>query len=811
MKSSSSSSEVATRTARKKTIKRLIDECELKTFAELYRRAHSIAQRRYEHERDGRQASNYERILRWVDDDYHKCLANGHSLYELCLTLFIDVFADCPQFGSDKARTIADLQAQLWPPKQSEASAETADPDRLAETRSHDPWAPYKAELSGLIDLPAPGCNIPLSLLYVPLRASYGDTLTRSPHLKSFLTEKQKKSADHRTDLVNVVDDLEALVETWLLNDIETYDLVRLIRGGPGSGKSTFTKHLVSRIVRHGTASDGRSLRIAHVILIPLQHAPVGLVDMTNVIGDRLARFGLADSDFKPDLFRPDGRLLVVFDGLDELSREGASALEQSRAFIKTLQNWLAVRNSVHVNTLAIVVGRDMVVQKAEATLALAPHQTWELQPYLITKRGLLGEDRHLLPDQRPIWWRQWAEANGLDTRLPFGIRSRGLTELSTEPLLLYIIALTGIYESTGITSLSRFELYEFILKRIISNWHNRAGRKDVQFLADPAIAQVLENIAIAAWIDGGRATSASRAISVSEPTGTTEADLRRLISEGEVVKALLAFYMRLDDDIDNVGIEFSHKSFCEFLVIRYLSRTATQVLKSGGGLIMLFDRVEGLASQPMTDEMAGFLHDAVLSWPRPQIVAANRSALDLLRRIASGERLWHGRAARMEMDFIVEVAIVILASTGPLEGDRFEIEWSGPCDAQALLSIIGSPDRSVLWHWRREYTSLVPEVIKPSASRLIKFDFSGQSFIRARFVALDLTGSSLENCDLRGAEFIDCIACSVSFDRSNLQGTRWHGTNISNATFRRAVLDGADFSLANGISPYQFTDATSL
>lgn len=87
------------RLARREAIKKALRKCELRTLAELYRRARRKAEDIRDVGEEPPTDCAYSKISLWSDEQFRKCLSDGHVLYGVCLRLFCDVFSDTG-FGS---------------------------------------------------------------------------------------------------------------------------------------------------------------------------------------------------------------------------------------------------------------------------------------------------------------------------------------------------------------------------------------------------------------------------------------------------------------------------------------------------------------------------------------------------------------------------------------------------------------------------------------------------------------------------------------------------------------------------------------
>lgn len=186
------------RLARRKTIRKAIDVCELKTFTEMYRRSRNVACRRLENPEHSDLHDAYSRISQWSDETFRKCLSNGHVLYGVCIGLFCQTFAETgiwsnsPEVWAERILGATDTDFGTQITKTPDDS--TSFSDVASETT--DGWSKYNDHLARAMHSFAPGSKIPIGRLYLPLRAKYGDTLQRSPHLIAYLSRKQQRAED---------------------------------------------------------------------------------------------------------------------------------------------------------------------------------------------------------------------------------------------------------------------------------------------------------------------------------------------------------------------------------------------------------------------------------------------------------------------------------------------------------------------------------------------------------------------------------------------------------------------------------------
>src|SRR3954451_7477364 len=207
--------------------------------------------------------------------------------------------------------------------------------------------------------------------------------------------------------------------------------------------------------------------------------------------------------------------LLLVFDGLDELTMQGRTGQEAASDFVAQLQRTLRIANTQALHLKALVCGRELVIEQNRREFETA--QVLHVLPYIILPEWEKGKYREagatVADDQRDAWWRRYGEAKGepLDG-MPAELRRRDLDEVTAQPLLNYLLALSrkrGRLDLASATNLN--EVYEDLLAAV---WERRWGEgqlADVRKLEQRDFERVFEDVALAAWHSGDvRAVSAT-------------------------------------------------------------------------------------------------------------------------------------------------------------------------------------------------------------------------------------------------------------------------------------------------------------
>jgi len=224
-------------------------------------------------------------------------------------------------------------------------------------------WASYSALLQrrtqeGIFDEP-----FSLSQIFIPLNAYY----LEDPNCKNSLDDMGRTDRRGR----RVVISLQHELEHWL-QKANREDTIRVISGGPGSGKSSFARIFAARVAQNGKLK---------VLFVPLH-----LIDPSKDLVDEVGRFVrdegvMLQNPLDPE--SPEPNLLIIFDGLDELASQGKAAAETARAFLREVERTAEKRNLQSLKLRVLISGRELVVQESESELRRA-RQIISLLPYFV-------------------------------------------------------------------------------------------------------------------------------------------------------------------------------------------------------------------------------------------------------------------------------------------------------------------------------------------------------------------------------------------------------------------------------------------
>lgn len=358
-------------------------------------------------------------------------------------------------------------------------------------------------------------------------------------------------------------------------------DAIRLISGGPGSGKSSFAKIFA----REQCEGDWR------VLFVPLHRFPI-----SDDLVTALSRFAKNEALFPVDPFdaqKGERQLLLIFDGLDELASQGAAGHQAARDFIEQVQQavngWTASGRTIKV----LVTGRTIVVSELE-TRFRRPRQIVNVIPYLENKKDDYEDPKELLSvDQRDVWWRRYGQAIGKTyDALPNQLCHQDLDEVTAQPLLNYLMAI-ALEQGVEITSETNMNsVYEHLIGGVFNRpWADKQHPALQPFAEEREFFLILQEIAVAIWHGNGRAATRSEIMSRCQ-SGVLErlfGNLEMAAADG-VTRLLTAFYFRRSGDVgaSEGAFEFSHKSFGEYLtgrrIVHQMEITAEERQRNEGG-----------------------------------------------------------------------------------------------------------------------------------------------------------------------------------------------------------------------------------
>ncbi len=439
-------------------------------------------------------------------------------------------------------------------------------------------WAEYSAMLERRIQEPVFDEPFSLSQIYVPLSAYYLKERPRTEMDADALRDPRQKRR-------HVVIDLQQELERWV-NGADPQDAIRVISGGPGSGKSSF-----ARVFASGVARSQSRIKILFV--------PLHLIDASKDLVEEVGRFVredgvLLNNPLDPE--SPEPNLLVIFDGLDELASQGKAASDIARGFVREVEKTVERRNQQVVKLRVLLSGRELVVQENESEFR-RPRQILNLLPYftplsdkykndVVVHDGIEYEDsaKLLERDARQEWWKNYGELTGKNFEgLPKELNREDLDEITAQPLLNYLVALSFTRDKLDFgKDINLNSIYADLVTAV----HERGYEKGrafgpIRHMTLDQFSRVLEEIGLAAWHGDGRTTTVREIEEHCKASGVGRMlDDFKEGAEAGVTRLLAAFFFRQygQRTSGDPTFVFTHKSFGEYLAARRVVRAVERV-----------------------------------------------------------------------------------------------------------------------------------------------------------------------------------------------------------------------------------------
>ena len=627
--------------------------------------------------------------------------------------------------------------------------------------------------------------DIPLSHVYQRLRCIWNE-------------EHVTESADeHNTETYRTatVARLHESVSDWL-HSSPNDDAIRLIAGGPGSGKSSFAKAFSSELVQSDTHRV-LFLRLQHIRMSGTLRESIGRY-LKNIHGRQPPQhcegFPANPLDWHGEDHKP---LLIVCDGLDELTANIDRESDLTRQFVSNLKNIIRDLNVAGQAARAIVLGRDLSIDAAlkeadiplECLLHVAPIRPIEMNDLRLKDNqrveisdensSLVSDPDDLMQiDSRVEYWKRWRGLQAIDSPdVPQAITDPRMSDLNVEPLLLHLLIISDYCERAWEEAKENRNL---VYKNILSIVFERNKRKQLdayKSLEEKHFFELMEVFGLAAFRNNGR-------------TGDHEefARLRKLYAsrknEKKIYESLdgaslknVALMVHSRPDIEGAGFEFVHKSFGEYLAARALI-----------GIGLRFNR------QWHSDEFEGTEQTLALNWV--DMIGTGKMSKAVLRFLRDESRLQKAETANQVVhslstifDWTLVHGFPANTATGLKEATYREVEHRQRSAETCFLCTLTS-----LWAGLPRGKDLLPvQVFKKMPHAAL--DMIGRLFhktelvpsFNAQLLGFDLSHSNLFFTSISNADFTN-----VRLDGALLMSSRLEGARLFGASLRAALLDGA-------------------
>jgi len=654
-------------------------------------------------------------------------------------------------------------------------------------------WEHYWAHLRRQVQLPMMAEPFGLDAVYIPLRAY---TLTKScpDNECEEAREVFRRGMDSRKTIVTQhIVELHQAVHDWL-GKKDKDDAIRLVCGGPGSGKSSFAKILAAELVE----AEER------LIFVPLSQENPSK-KLKDVIGEFLQGSGLLPFNPMDDRDKP---LLLILDGLDELSLQGRSGEEAARQLLEEVRSAVSIANYDKLSLRCLITGRDLAVQAVEQVFHLAS-TSLHILPYWIAKEKetQTPDDpaRLLDTDQRDEWWRKYGLATGMNFNgMPEPLQDDRLREMSGQPLLNYLLAIIYAREPEKLVEASRPAIYN----KLLSDVYERDYKKPHLPLGDLQHEEflfVLEKIAVAIWHGDGRTANLGELKAHCEGPQTKQL-LERVLAgvDQGLMRLLTAFYFRQAMRRgETERFEFTHKSFGEYLAARHIVATLEELSEEGlrsaatmrstwSPVVALQKWIALCGPQPMDEYLYRFVEELIAEEPAERVARWQQFCVQLLDLVLDQGMPMGPRPEALsfkgqcQLARNAKCALLAMHHACALRTKSVsKLKWGSPTGLRELLS------------W------LEPNAKISLARKSLGYqDLKGQQLSLMNLREANLGGANLQGADLMGAYLM-----GANLGGANLQGANLMGAYLTVAKLRGVNLRWVEIGRGGLGTVYKLTD----
>lgn len=660
-------------------------------------------------------------------------------------------------------------------------------------------WSRYTAWLNKQVEEPMFYEAFSLREVYVPLRAYYEQKLETT--IWRTVDRSEGRTAKVR-DTQRVIVDIEAELTLWL-SSTDPLDTLRIISGGPGSGKSTFAKMFSAR---HAMKAERR------VLLVPLHR-----FELTADLVDAIGNFVKYDRFIPHNPLDPkegDSKILVIFDGLDELSMQGKASAEVATQFMEEVQRKLDRFNYQEIRLKILITGRELAIQaysdnfrRQRQVLHLLPYfvpsgVAERYDPTKVTRLSSHDPNKLLMTDQRQLWWIAYGAATGQGyTSMPEELSQAMLVEITSQPLLNYLVALSFVRGKLDFKNAKNLNLiYADLLDAVYQRVWGANPHPATSGISENSFLRILEEISISTWQGESRTTTIKEIEDRCADSGL--GPLLEMFKGGardSIARLLIAFYFRKFGNrpgSNEESFEFTHKSFGEYL-------TAKRIVRS-------IRRMHEEMERRKTSYDSGWSErDALLHWVRlcgP--VPINRYIFNfLLNEIAlsgDSEKMDEIQNWQQSLTHLINVTLrqgIPMDGLSPRPSFKEETRQARNVGSGLLISLnacarITGIVSSVDWPSSAAFSNWISEIEGQRISDEVPFVCEclsllglSKQFLRGKFLA----GANLQGVDLREADLQ-----GVNLANANLNGANLQKANLKNADLRKANLSNANLQGAN-------------
>ena len=507
-------------------------------------------------------------------------------------------------------------------------------------------------------------------------------------------------------------------------------------------------------------------------------------------------------------------RFLFILDGFDELriERSNNQSIERFLRQVGSFQN--DAQESAAMQHRVLITGRQMAL-----------HGIDRLPENL--ERVEIAEMDAELQNQWFDKWRQQFSTDKTTAFQEFLQKDKScpeqVKELAKEPLLLYM--LTAMHQDDDL-DISKFEqatgtdakilVYEKALNWVLTRQRNDPQKsvhlnEELTRQNPETLRRILAEAAVCVVQSGGESASMQMIkarLDQDDAAKELIAKAEKELGETALKTALAAFYLKSND---SGGVEFFHKSFCEFLCAERIKQSLEEWTEPGK---------RGKAFNVDDDKLHWEIYDLlgyggltreIVEYLMSLLVKSNEfRPVELFKRLENFYVCWCDgefidappenfpqkkmrllqekgiKRGQRQVDIYAGLNVMILL----LELHRYGQEQSDEIKKQMIFYPSGQPEED-------SWTSQLLRIIYYSdCYKLETFNNKVGQFLSGAYLSrADLSGAYLSRADLRGADLSRADLRGADLRGADLRGADLRGADLSRADLSGAYLSGADLS----------------
>ena len=293
--------------------------------------------------------------------------------------------------------------------------------------------------------------------------------------------------------------------------------------------------------------------------------------------------------------------LLMIFDGLDELTTSKDRESVLTKKFVSNLKYLLNELNRGEPLSAAIVLGRDIAMNdalddgglKLDNLIHVAPIRKMTRDDLQLGKNpsdNEIGEDfdpvfdpdNLIEMDARNAYWDQWCAVQDMpQSEPPPAIHDERMSELNVEPLLLHLLIISDFCGDRWDEAADNQNL---IYHNIFGKVFKRNKSKDLDAykkLDENHFFELMEVFGLAAFRGNGRSGDQKEFNKLRELYVSSKANRRMYSGLDGADMRNVALMVHSRQKIEGAGFEFVHKSFGDYFAARALFGAADRLQRT--------------------------------------------------------------------------------------------------------------------------------------------------------------------------------------------------------------------------------------